>query len=79
MHPCLMCGVLDSQQYPLQVAEAAVIAVPHQKWTERPLLVVVPTPGAKPNQAAMLEFLQVKPLQEQIFSGECDEIDCIAN
>jgi fatty-acyl-CoA synthase len=29
------------------VAEAAVVAVPHPKWAERPLAVVVPRPGAK--------------------------------
>ena len=28
------------------VAEAAVIGLPHPKWSERPLLVVVPRPGA---------------------------------
>jgi fatty-acyl-CoA synthase len=28
------------------VAEAAVIAVPHSKWMERPLACVVLTPGA---------------------------------
>jgi fatty-acyl-CoA synthase len=30
------------------VAEAAVIGVPHPKWTERPLLVIVPQPGSNP-------------------------------
>jgi len=40
------------------VAEAAVIAARHPKWDERPLLLVVPKPGAEPpGRAAMLEFL----------------------
>ena len=30
------------------VAEAAVVAIPHPKWDERPLLVIVPKPGATP-------------------------------
>ena len=33
-----------------EVAEAAVIGVAHPKWDERPLLVVVPKPGATPTQ-----------------------------
>ena len=31
------------------VAEAAVIGVPHPKWNERPLLIVVAKPGARPH------------------------------
>ncbi len=30
------------------VAEAAVVAIPHPKWDERPLLIIVPKPGATP-------------------------------
>ena len=36
------------------VASAAVIAVPHPKWHERPLLVVVKAPGADPRKEDML-------------------------
>ena len=36
------------------VAEAAVIAVHHPKWDERPLLLVVPKPGRTPNPASVL-------------------------
>ncbi|WP_346838903.1 long-chain-fatty-acid--CoA ligase [Microbulbifer sp. SAOS-129_SWC] len=36
------------------VAEAAVIGVSHDKWSERPLLVVVPTEGAAPDPQALL-------------------------
>lgn len=39
------------------VAEAAVIGVPHPKWQERPLLVVVRKPGANPDPAALRAFL----------------------
>ncbi len=42
------------------VAEAAAIARPHPKWQERPLLVVVPTPGASPSSADIREFLADK-------------------
>ncbi|SHF61705.1 fatty-acyl-CoA synthase [Microbulbifer donghaiensis] len=36
------------------VAEAAVIGVAHEKWAERPLLVLVPTPGAELDPKAIL-------------------------
>ncbi len=39
------------------VAEAAVIAVPHAKWQERPLLVVVRKPAQDLTRAEMLQFL----------------------
>lgn len=42
------------------VAEAAAIGVPHPKWDERPLLVVVRKPGAGVTEAEMLAYL--KPL-----------------
>ncbi len=42
------------------VAEAAVIACYHPRWTERPLLVVVKQPGAEIDKAAMMDFLQDK-------------------
>ena len=38
------------------VMEAAVIGVPHAKWDERPLLVVVKKPGAEVTRQALLEF-----------------------
>ena len=46
----------------MQVMEAAVIAVPHPKWTERPLLVVVPQPKSNLSKDDMLKFLQVHHL-----------------
>jgi len=42
------------------VQEAAVVAVPHAKWDERPLLVVVPMPGANPSRESLLGFLEGK-------------------
>ncbi|HEX6114082.1 MAG TPA: long-chain-fatty-acid--CoA ligase [Geminicoccaceae bacterium] len=42
------------------LAEAAVIAVPHPKWCERPLLVAVRRPGAGVDRADILEFLTGK-------------------
>jgi 3-(methylthio)propionyl---CoA ligase len=38
------------------VAEAAVIGLPHPKWTERPLLVVVKAAGSKVSKAELLEY-----------------------
>jgi fatty-acyl-CoA synthase len=40
-----------------KVAEAAVIAVPHQRWTERPLACVVAEPGADVTREELLDFL----------------------
>lgn len=40
------------------VAAAAAIAVPHPKWGERPLLVIVPQEGETPSKADILGFLK---------------------
>ncbi|GFR40470.1 hypothetical protein Agub_g1033 [Astrephomene gubernaculifera] len=45
------------------VAEAAVVAIPDERWGERPLLVVVPRPGVEPDAAlreGLLGFLASK-------------------
>ena len=42
------------------VAEAAVIGVPHPKWTERPLLIVVREPGAELEKEEILAYLEGK-------------------
>jgi fatty-acyl-CoA synthase len=42
------------------VAEAAVIGVPHPKWTERPLLIVVKRPGSNPEKGDVLAYLDGK-------------------
>jgi 3-(methylthio)propionyl---CoA ligase len=39
------------------VAEAAVIAVPHPRWGERPLLVIAPRPGQQPETGELIELL----------------------
>jgi fatty-acyl-CoA synthase len=39
------------------VAEAAVIGVPHPRWAERPLLVVTPLPDCRPQRDDLLAFL----------------------
>jgi len=40
-----------------QVQEAAVIAVPHPRWQERPVAVVVLRDGEKPTSEALRAFL----------------------
>ncbi len=42
------------------VMQAAVIAIPHPKWQERPLLIVVPKPGAALDGAMLLDFMRDK-------------------
>jgi acyl-CoA synthetase (AMP-forming)/AMP-acid ligase II len=42
------------------IANCAVIGVPHAKWHERPLLVVVKAPGAEPSKAEILDALAGK-------------------
>jgi acyl-CoA synthetase (AMP-forming)/AMP-acid ligase II len=39
------------------VAEAAVIAVPHPRWGERPLLIVAPRPGRLPDRDDLIALL----------------------
>jgi fatty-acyl-CoA synthase len=43
-----------------EVAEAAAIAVPHEKWGERPLLIVVPRNGCALQAEALREFCRGK-------------------
>jgi fatty-acyl-CoA synthase len=42
------------------VAQAAAIAMPHPKWLERPMLVVIPREGAAPDKAEIIDFLADK-------------------
>jgi acyl-CoA synthetase (AMP-forming)/AMP-acid ligase II len=48
------------------VFEAAVIAVEHPKWQERPLLIVHPREGSKPTKAALLQFLSERLAKWQV-------------
>ncbi len=43
-----------------EVAEAAVIGVPHPKWSERPLLIVVAKEGCSPKKEDILAFMKGK-------------------
>ena len=43
-----------------EVQEAAVIGVPHPKWTERPLLIVVPPEGKTPDKNDIIQSLEGK-------------------
>ena len=40
-----------------QVFEAAVVGVPDDRWAERPLVVVVPAEGARPDPSELVAFL----------------------
>jgi len=42
------------------VAEAAVIGVPHPKWTERPILIIILAEGASVTREEMLSWLEGK-------------------
>jgi fatty-acyl-CoA synthase len=42
------------------VMEAAVIGIPHPKWDERPLLVIVPKEGKSPKPEEILSFMEGK-------------------
>jgi fatty-acyl-CoA synthase len=48
------------------VAMAACIGVPHPKWDERPLLVVVKKPGAEASREAVLAFFEGKIAKWQV-------------
>ncbi len=48
------------------IAEAAVIGLPHPKWDERPLLIVVPKPGRQPSKESILDFLGNKIAKWQL-------------
>lgn len=41
-----------------RVANCAVIAVPHPKWDERPLMIVVPSPEGEPEVSELMDMLK---------------------
>jgi len=49
-----------------KVAEAAVIAIPHQRWVERPLACVVLVPGASATPAELSEHLSSRIARWQL-------------
>jgi fatty-acyl-CoA synthase len=48
------------------VANCAVLAMPHPRWGERPLLIVVPKPDAKPAKEDILAYLSTKVASWQV-------------
>ncbi len=48
------------------VIEAAVIAAPHPKWDERPLLIVVSTPDSKTDAADLLDYISQRVAKWQV-------------
>jgi fatty-acyl-CoA synthase len=48
------------------VAEAAVIGMPHPKWDERPLLIILPKPGRQPNKESIVAYLGDKIAKWQL-------------
>jgi fatty-acyl-CoA synthase len=52
-----------------QVAEAAVIGVPHPKWGEAALACVVKVPGEEPTEESIIEFLDGKVAKWQLPKG----------
>lgn len=48
------------------VREAAVIGVPHPKWQERPILLVVAAPATTPQRDDILEFLAARVARWQV-------------
>jgi fatty-acyl-CoA synthase len=49
-----------------EIAEAAVVAIPHAKWDERPLVVAVRRPGGTVDAAGLRTFLQPKLARFQL-------------
>jgi fatty-acyl-CoA synthase len=43
-----------------EVANAAVISVPHEKWEERPIIIVQPMPGKSPIKEEILKMYNGK-------------------
>jgi fatty-acyl-CoA synthase len=43
-----------------KVAQAAVIGLPHPKWDERPLLILVPKAGETPSREEMQKYYEGK-------------------
>jgi fatty-acyl-CoA synthase len=52
-----------------QVAEAAVIGIPHPKWGEAALACVVRVSGEQPSEASIIEFLDGKVAKWQLPKG----------
>ena len=60
---------IEMENYALghpDVAEAAAVGIPHPKWDERPVLVVVKTPGGNPSKEAILDLCAKKFAKWQV-------------
>ena len=55
------------------IAEAAVIAIPHEKWSERPLACVVVKPGQNAAGAALAEALDAHLLTHGFAKWQCPD------
>lgn len=51
------------------VADVTVIGIPHEKWGETPLALVIPAAGAQPDPAAILEWANARLAKTQRVSG----------
>jgi fatty-acyl-CoA synthase len=59
-----------------KVAEAAVVGIPHPKWTERPLLLVILKGGEQMEKAEMLAWFEDKVAKWWI-PGDCVFVDSL--
>jgi len=59
-----------------KVAEAAVVGIPHPKWTERPLLLVILKDGEQMEKAEMLAWFEDKVAKWWI-PGDCVFVDSL--
>ena len=59
-----------------KVAEAAVVGIPHPKWTERPLLLVILKDGEEMEKAEMLAWFEDKVAKWWI-PGDCVFVDSL--
>jgi fatty-acyl-CoA synthase len=40
------------------IVEVAVVGIPDEKWTERPLAIIVPKPNERINEKKLIQYLQ---------------------
>jgi fatty-acyl-CoA synthase len=59
-----------------KIREAAVIGVPHPRWSERPLACVVMEPGAELTKDEVLDFLAAKVAKWQLPTTWCSSTRC---
>jgi acyl-CoA synthetase (AMP-forming)/AMP-acid ligase II len=62
IYPAELERVLESHP---AVAEAAVVGIPHPKWAETPVAVVVPAPDGEPGEEELIDLCRSQPGQLQ--------------